>query len=153
MFGYDPVHHEYHNKFPEGAVRTADDLVRALDEIADQAVPGTLYSVMQSGHIEPFVLTPATIVVNEQLMGIPVQRLVNADGKYVFLGDIGVGGDGVIPAHDSHRSFLRMNDAIQYSLWMKTDPIYKESVRHWHSYCGRIEQVIDRLFGPIGDYD
>lgn len=148
MFNYEPVQHAYFFKFPKGALRTTDQLIRVLDEVADDAVPASLYSVMQSGHIEPFPLRADTLVTNETIMGQPLQRLVNADGYYTFLGDIGIGGDGERPVHEAHRSFMNMADAIEYSLWMKTDPVYQESVRHWHRHCDFIEEAMDRIFGP-----
>lgn len=147
MFGYEPVQHEYHYKFPKGALKTAEDLVAALDEIAESGQPMSLYYVTQSGHLDTFVLRHDTMVLNEDIMGVSVHRLVNTDGRYLFLGDIGVGGDGMTPAHESHRAFFNINDAIQYSLWMKTDPMYIESVRHWHRYCDRLENALDKLFG------
>ena len=145
MFDYVPVKHKYYFVFPDGALRTNQDVMKVMDQAADTGEKVILYAVHQSGYIEEFPVTHETII---EYPGKPYLgcKLLNPGGGHrntMFLGDAGVGGDGVHPLHESHRTFLVREDAEKYSRWMKSDPTYIASVKAWHAHCNKM----DRLFG------
>lgn len=151
MFGYEPVQHDYYFKFPEGAIRTRQGLEIVLEKVAETGTNAVMYTVSQSGYMSTVDLTPETAIVEHKFEYVSLSRaaekLINTDGSYVFLGDVGVGVGGVRPVHESHRSFLDKEAALRYSNWMQNDPVYKASVKHWHRHCDKIDEYIDRLFG------
>lgn len=148
---YNRVDHAYTFKFPEGALRKVETLLAIMDEVAHGGEPATLYFVTQSGYMTEFPITAyTTIVETPMLFGTHVAlKIINPDNKYQFLSDVGVGGNGETPVHDSHRTFTDKAAAEAYSNWMKTDPLYIASVKAWHDYCDESFRWIDDIF----DYD
>lgn len=145
MFDYVPVKHKYYFVFPDGALRTDQEVMMVMDQAAASGEKTMLYTVYQSGRIEEFPITHETVIKYPEKPYLGC-KLLNPGGGYrntMFLGDSGVGGDGVRPIHESHRTFLAREDAEKYSQWMKSDPMYIASVDAWHAYCDKI----DRLFG------